>query len=214
MVDFYFDDVPYGRKHKNKISICFTECSSASNIKGKYITYVLGKNLAVTNEEIYKYLLFLRKIPEFKPWLPKPQELMEKKEICFSCEENNIGVFLGLTLFRAIEEFPSLVKEIANLKNIKYNLSNLTILRLISNSTHINNTDHWIIGTLKNTNKENLEKPLNNTVLESARPFKEGIEYKLYKFMNYDSFAESVTQNNNEKISHIDAYKKWKKELK
>ena len=210
-IDYYFGNEPYERTHKNIGKACFSYCFDAPHIKGDYITYVLPKELEVTNTEIYKYLLFLRTIPEFEPWIREPKKLVEKKEMCFSCEEKNVGVFLAFTLFRAIDEFPNFVKEIAALGTKKYPLSPLGIIRLYSNVSLINNTNHWIIGSLGKCTKEILEKPLNNKVLEDSRPFKKGIEGKMFLFMNYDSFGEYIENKNNISI-HSKVYKEWKKE--
>jgi hypothetical protein len=206
-ITYYFGKKPYGKDVEHSPMACFSNCYNKGHINGKYITYV-PQEVRPTKEQIYKYLLFLRKIPEFKPWIRKPKELAEKQEMTFDCSENNRGIFLAFTLFRAIEEFPSFVIEISKINTRKkYDLSYLGILRLFSHSNWIHNTNHWVIGSLTSFGKEELEKPIRVDVLNEGRPLKEGLERKLFEVMNYGN--EDYFGSYGKRNSHVDACNKW-----
>jgi hypothetical protein len=208
-ITYYFGEKPYG-KDVEHIRACFSDCFNKGHINGKYITYT-PKNIKPTKEQIYKYLLFLRKIPEFKPWIRKAKELAERQEMTFATSENNRGIFLAFTLFRAIEEFPQFVIEIAKINTRKkYGLSWLGILRLFSHSKWISNSNHWIIGSLSSFGKEELEKPIKVDILNAGRPLKDGMERKLFEVMNYNhtGYLEAYK----ERYSHIAACEAWIKE--
>jgi len=138
-------------KQTKKTHICFSTCydtikafiTPQQKLEDTYITYTLTSN-KFTEQEIYKYLLFLRKIPKFKEVLQYPKKLAQSKEITFNCKHTGLHIFLGFTLFRALEESPEIVQDILKVSNKKTNYTPLQLIKIIS--YNIKNEHHWIYG--------------------------------------------------------------------
>lgn len=129
------------------------------------------KSLSV--EDMHKYFLFLKNIPEFSALMPYDTYQMAKdKKILFDLTKaNGIKIFAMVTAIRAVREDPKIVKQVLAFDPTKeYSISKLGILKA-AGAIHHHNSGHWLTGPLsiKNLNRS----PSNRIAWKSIAPAKE-----------------------------------------
>jgi hypothetical protein len=128
------------------------------NNKAHYLLFNLkNKSQELSDEEVYQYLLFLKHIPEFAPYMPYDVLKVSKDlKITFDLTKmNGLILFSLLTVVRSIIEDPCIVKAILKFDPEKeYSWDKLGILKACG-SVHKVNEGHWLTQTidLKNINK-------------------------------------------------------------
>jgi hypothetical protein len=142
--------------------------------KAHYLLFNLAnKSPQLSDEQVYKYLLFLKHIPEFTPYMPYDVLKVSKDlEITFDLTKmNGLILFSLLTVVRAIIEDPDIVKAILKFDPEKeYSWDKLGILKACG-SVHNGNNGHWLTQSvsLKNINKT----PATKADWKSTVPAKE-----------------------------------------
>jgi hypothetical protein len=126
--------------------------------KAHYLLFNLAnKSPQLSDEQVYKYLLFLKHIPEFAPYMPYDILKVSKDlKITFDLTKmNGLILFSLLTVVRAIIEDPKIVKAILKFDPEKeYSWDKLGILKACG-SFYNGNIGHWLTQSvdLKNVNK-------------------------------------------------------------
>lgn len=142
--------------------------------KAHYLLFNLAnKSPQLSNEQVYKYFLFLKHIPEFAPYMPYDVLKVSKDlKITFDLTKmNGLILFSLLTAVRAIIEDPDIVKAILKFDPEKeYSWDKLGILKACG-SVHNGNNGHWLTQSvsLKNINKT----PATKADWKSTVPAKE-----------------------------------------
>lgn len=124
-------------------------------------------------EDMYKYFLFLKNIPEFTELMPYDVYQMAKdKKIIFDLTKaNGIKIFAMVTAIRAVREDPMIVNQVLAFDPTKeYSITKLGILKA-AGAVHHHNSGHWLTGPLsiKNLNKS----PATRAAWKSAATAKE-----------------------------------------
>lgn len=129
------------------------------------------KSLSI--EDMHKYFLFLKNIPEFTDLMPYDTYQMAKdKKIVFDLTKvNGIKIFAMVTAVRAVREDPTIVKQVLAFDPTKeYSITKLGILKAVG-AVHHHNAGHWLTGpiSIKHLNKS----PSTKAAWKSTTPAKE-----------------------------------------
>jgi hypothetical protein len=142
--------------------------------KAHYLLFNLAnKSPQLSDEQVYKYLLFLKHIPEFAPYMPYDVLKVSKDlKITFDLTKmNGLILFSLLTAVRSIIEDPCIVKAILKFDpENEYRWNKLGILKACG-SLYRENDGHWLTQNmdLKNVNKT----PATKAAWKSTVPAKE-----------------------------------------
>lgn len=159
---------------------CFSGITSYRGLEkfkefnAQYILFDLkNKSDQLTTQQVYRYLLFLKNIPEFAPYMPYDvYKVATDLKITFDLTKmNGIILFSLLTAVRAVIEDPAIVDLVLAFDPEKeYSWSKLGILKACG-SWHKNGDGHWLTQNidLKNVNKT----PASKAAWKSTIPAKE-----------------------------------------
>jgi len=141
--------------------------------KAHYLLFNLAnKSPQLSDEQVYKYLLFLKHIPEFAPYMPYDVLKVSKDlKITFDLTKmNGLILFSLLTAVRAIIEDPAIVKTILKFDPEKeYSWDKLGILKACG-AVYKESDGHWLT---QNINLENVNKtPAKKAAWKSIVPAK------------------------------------------
>jgi hypothetical protein len=144
------------------------------NFNATYILFSLkNKSNQLTTQQVYQYLLFLKNIPEFAPYMPYDvHKVATDLEITFDLTKmNGVILFSLLTAVRAVIEDPAIVTAVLAFDPEKeYSWSKLGILKTCGSFNRLGD-GHWLTQNidLKNVNKT----PASKAAWGSQTPAKE-----------------------------------------
>ena len=113
----------------------------------QYLEYdFYNAHTSLTEQDLYRYFLFLKSIPEFAGHMPyDPLEMAQTKKATFDLTKiNGLVLFAMLTVIRAVVEDPAVVKKVLEFDPTKeYSWTKLGILKACGD-TYGENSGHWL----------------------------------------------------------------------
>ena len=174
-------------------------------VKAHYLLFKLhNKSGRLSDEDLYQYLLFLKHIPEFAPYMPYDVlKVSGELEITFDLTKmNGVILFSLLTAVRAIIEDPTIIKKVLAFDPEKeYSWNKLSILKACG-SLYRENSGHWLTQsiTLNNVTKT----PATKAAWKSKVPAKEtGLLSNIH--ITWQHEGDGYTARDTVKEEHLNA---------
>lgn len=132
--------------------VCFAWLMHKDAFKGvQYLEYdFYNAHTSLTEQDLYKYFLFLKAIPEFAKHMPyDPLEMAQIKKAKFNLDKiNGLVLFAMLTVIRTVVEDPKIVTAVLEFDPTKeYSWTKLGILKACGDAYGLN-SGHWLHRTL------------------------------------------------------------------